>query len=208
MTGIILAGGKSSRMGFNKAFIEVPVHLYAGTVNNKHENNTTIIERTVRLFNEIFDEIIIVTNSPLEYEQFDVRITADLIKGAGSLGGIWTGIFHASSEHIFAAACDMPFLDKDTILKMLNMKDEADAIVPFVNNQFHPLHAVYSKNCLKVVEKAIKENDLRINNLLNKIHIKKVEDIFTSEPACLSVYNVNTKHELERITSLHCNPSA
>ena len=201
MTGIILAGGKSSRMGFNKAFIEIPGHLYAGSANNKHENSTTtIIERTVRLFNKIFDEIIIVTNSPLEYEQFDVRIATDLIKGAGSLGGIYTGIFHASSEHIFAVACDMPFLDKDTILKMIDMADEADAIVPFVNNQFHPLHAVYSKNCLKPIEKAIMENDLRVNNLLKKIHIKKVEEIFTSEPAYLSVYNVNTKDELDQIT--------
>lgn len=203
MTGIILAGGKSSRMGFNKAFIEIPRSLHTPP---QYKGSTTIIERTVRLFQEIFDEIIIVTNTPLEYEQFDVRIATDLIKGAGSIGGVYTGIFHASSEQAFVSACDMPLLDKDAILKMLEMAGEADVIVPFVNNQFHPLHAVYSKNCLKAVEKAIKSGDLRINNLLKNLHIKKVEDIFAKEPASLSVYNVNTKDELLQIVS-NCNYS-
>jgi len=71
MTGIILAGGKSSRMGFNKAFIEV--------------NGVRIIERTVNLFKEIFNEVMIITNTPLEYEEFDVRTATDLIRGAGSV---------------------------------------------------------------------------------------------------------------------------
>lgn len=186
MTGIILAGGKSSRMGFNKALIEI--------------NGVSIIERTVNLFKEIFDEIIIITNTPLEYEQFDVKIAADLIKDAGALGGIYTGIFHASSNHSFAAACDMPFLDKDIILKMLDISMEGYAIVPFANDKFHPLHAVYSKKCLKPMEEAIKSGDLRINNLLKKIRIKKVEDIFIKEPAMLSLCNVNTMEDLNKIT--------
>lgn len=186
MTGIILAGGKSSRMGFNKAFIEV--------------NGVSIIERTVNIFKGIFDEIIIITNTPLEYERFDVKIAADLIKDAGALGGIYTGIFHASSNNSFVAACDMPFLDKDTILKMLDISFDSDAIVPFAGNRFHPLHAVYSKNCLKPMEEAIKKGDLRINNLLKKIRTKKVEDIFIKEPAVLSLCNVNTTEDLNKIT--------
>ncbi|MBI5892596.1 MAG: molybdenum cofactor guanylyltransferase [Deltaproteobacteria bacterium] len=186
MTGIILAGGKSSRMGFNKALIEV--------------NGLKIIERTVNLFKEIFDEIIIITNTPLEYERFDVKIATDLIKDAGALGGIYTGIFHAHSNHSFVAACDMPFLDKDIILKMLNIAVDSDAIVPFANDKFHPLHAVYSKNCLKPMEEAIKNNDLRINNLFQKIRIKKVEDIFIKESALRSLCNVNTTEDLNEIT--------
>jgi len=197
MTGIILAGGKSSRMGFNKAFIEIPV-----TSNTAGDRSTiTIIERTVNLFKEIFNEVIIITNTPIEYEQFNVRIARDLIKGAGSLGGIWTGIFHASSSHVFAAACDMPFLHKDTIIKMIDMMNEANVSVPFVNNRLHPLHAIYSKNCLKPMEEAIKNGDLRINNLLKKMRIKKVEDIFIYKPASMSVYNINTKDDLNHIVN-------
>lgn len=186
MTGIILAGGKSSRMGFNKALIEI--------------NGLKIIERTVNLFKEIFDEIIIITNTPLEYEKFDVKIAADLIKDAGALGGIYTGIFHASSNYSFIAACDMPFLDKDIILKMLDIAFDSDTIVPFADDRFHPLHAVYSKNCLKPMEEAIKSNDLRINNLLKKVRTKKVEDIFAKESAVLSLWNVNTTEDLNKIT--------
>ncbi|HBO85039.1 MAG: hypothetical protein A2073_05005 [Deltaproteobacteria bacterium GWC2_42_11] len=185
MTGIILAGGKSSRMGFNKAFIEV--------------NGVRIIERTVNLFKEIFNEVMIITNTPLEYEEFDVRTATDLIRGAGALGGIYTGIFHAASSRVFAAACDMPFLDKDTITKMLNMLMEGNGIVPFVDSRLHPLHAIYSRNCLKHMENAIKSGDLRITNLIKKLHIKTVEDIFAAEPASLSIRNINTIQELNAL---------
>ncbi|MCX8012226.1 MAG: NTP transferase domain-containing protein, partial [Desulfobacterota bacterium] len=76
MTGVILAGGGSTRMGKNKAFIEI--------------GGKRIIDRTVSLFQEIFDEVLLVTNNPLDYMELNVRIVTDLIPGKGSLGGIYT----------------------------------------------------------------------------------------------------------------------
>ncbi|MBI3753988.1 MAG: molybdenum cofactor guanylyltransferase [Deltaproteobacteria bacterium] len=187
MTGIILAGGKSSRMGFNKAFIDI--------------GGERIIDRTIKLFKRLFEEIILVTNNPAEYEEMDILTAADIVKDAGSLGGIYTGLFHASYEYSFIAACDMPFLNKAVILKMMGISDGCQAVVPFVLGRYHPLHAVYSKKCIKPVEEMIKNNDLRIANLFQKIKIKRLEekDGPSLEQILSSVDNINTKEDLDRV---------
>ena len=187
MTGIILAGGKSSRMGFNKAFIDF--------------DGAPIIHRTVNLFKELFDEIIIVTNTPLEYEGLNIIIASDIYKDAGSLGGIYAGLVHAPSEFCFVAACDMPFLNKEVISKMMIILNGCSAIVPYIMGRYHPLHAIYSKKCLKPMAEMIKNKDLRITNLFQKIKIKRLEekDWLSSEPVLSSVDNINTREDLHRV---------
>lgn len=186
MTGIILAGGKSSRMGFNKAFINM--------------GGQSIIERTAALFKELFDEVILVVNDPAEYEKLDIFIATDIFKGAGSLGGIYTGLFHASSEYSFVAACDMPFLNKEVITKMIKISNKGNATVPFIMGKYHALHAVYSNKCIKPMEEMIKNKDLRITNLFEKININRLEekDGFLTEQILSSLDNINTKEDLER----------
>ena len=186
MTGIILSGGKSSRMGFNKAFIDI--------------SGQSIIDRTVSLFKELFYEIILVTNDPAEYEKLGIFITIDIFKGAGSLGGIYTGLFHASSEYSFVAACDMPFLNKEVISRMIKISDKCDAAVPFLMGKYHPLHAVYSKKCLKPMAEMIKNKDLRIANLFEKIKTNRLEEKkwLLNEQILSSLDNINTKEDLNR----------
>ncbi|MBI5049106.1 MAG: molybdenum cofactor guanylyltransferase [Deltaproteobacteria bacterium] len=186
MTGIILAGGKSSRMGFNKAFIDI---------GGQH-----IIKRTINLFKELFDEIILVVNNPADYEQLDIPTVTDIFKGAGSLGGIYTGLFHASSEHSFIAACDMPFLNKEVISRMIQVADGSSITVPFIMGRYHPLHAVYSHTCLKPIAEMIKNQDLRITNLFQKVKVKKLDEknwLF-SEQISSSLDNINTREDLNR----------
>lgn len=186
MTGIILSGGKSVRMGFNKAFIDI--------------GGKPIIHRIVGLFKELFDEIIIVANEPVEYEEIDVTIATDIFKEAGSLGGIYTGLFHASSEYSFVAACDMPFLNKEVISRMCKTSTGENAIVPFIMGRYHPLHAIYSKKCLKPIAEMIKNRDLRITNLFQRIKTKRLEerDWLSGEPILLSLDNINTREDLRR----------
>lgn len=186
MTGIILAGGKSRRMGFNKAFIDI--------------GGRPIIHRTVGLFKELFDEIIMVANDPAGYEELNVPVIADMIKGAGSLGGIYTGLFHSVSEYNFVVACDMPFLDKEVISKVIKLSEGWNATVPFIMNRYHPLHAVYSKKCIKPIEEMIKSQDLRITNLFQKIKVKRLEEKewLSGEQILSSIDNINTKEDLHR----------
>lgn len=195
MTGIILAGGKSSRMGFNKAFIDI--------------GGKPIIHRTVRLLKELFDEIIIVANNPAEYEELNVPVVADMIKGAGSLGGIYTGLFHSVSEYNFVAACDMPFLDREAISRAIKLCEPWDATVPFIMGRYHPLHAIYSKKCIKHIEKMIKSQNLRITNLFQHVKTKRLEEKewLSGEQILLSVDNINTKEDLHRAIKSYPPPA-
>lgn len=191
MTGIILSGGKSSRMGFNKAFIDI--------------DGRPIIHRTVSLFKELFEEIVIVANDPAEYEEFNIAVVADMVKDAGSLGGICTGLFHSASEYNFVAACDMPFLNKEVILSMIKLSDGWSVTVPFIMGRYHPLHAIYSKRCIKPIEEMIKAKDLRITNLFQRVKVKRLEEKewLSGEEILSSVDNINTKEDLHRAIKSH-----
>lgn len=186
MTGIILAGGKSSRMGFNKAFIDI--------------DGKPIIYKTVNLFKELFDEIIVVTNDPCGYEELNCLTVTDIFKGAGSLGGIYTGLFHSSSEYNFVAACDMPFLNKEAITRVIKLSEGWNATVPYIMDRYHPLHAVYSKKCIKPIEEMIKAKELRITNLFQKVKTRKIGEIeWTGSETLSSLDNINTKKDLALI---------
>jgi molybdopterin-guanine dinucleotide biosynthesis protein A len=104
MTGIILAGGKSTRMGEDKAFIEV--------------GEVPLFERAYRVLREIFSEIIIVANDARPFENYEARLQKDIISDKGALGGLYTGLFHSQSHHAFCAACDMPLLNPRLIKYM------------------------------------------------------------------------------------------
>ena len=116
MTGVILSGGKNRRMGENKAFLQV--------------NGERLIDRTVRLFRAVFQEVIIVTSSPSDYLDQDAVIVTDILPGKGALGGIYTGLFYAAEEHAFIAACDMPFLNRSFLEYMVRQTAGYDIIVP------------------------------------------------------------------------------
>lgn len=192
VTGVILAGGKSSRMGRNKAFLEV--------------GGNRIINKTVSLFKSIFEEILLVTNTPEEYSDLDLRIVTDIYPGKGSLGGIYTGLFYSGCDYSFVASCDMPFLRKDLIEFLLSLKDGYDVIVPRLKDGYEPLHAVYSRKCLKPMGNMIKKNDLRIIGFYPEVKVRDVTEdelaAFISEPS--PFINVNTPEEYEAVINAKC----
>jgi molybdopterin-guanine dinucleotide biosynthesis protein A len=186
MTGIILSGGKSTRMGgSNKAFLEV--------------QGERLIDRTVRLFKSLFEEVILVTNSPLDYIDQDIRIVTDIIKGKGALGGIFSGLFFSSSSQVFAAACDMPFLKKDIIDYMIQKAGGHDIIVPFLKNGYQPLHAIYSRKCAREIEKQMKTDNLKISAFYHKFRILRISEaeIHPFDPEGKIFFNVNSKEDME-----------
>jgi molybdopterin-guanine dinucleotide biosynthesis protein A len=191
MTGIILSGGKSTRMGGkNKAFLSL--------------NGEVVIERVLKLFKELFDETIVVTNSPLEYLDYDVHIVTDIIKGKAALGGIYTGLFYASSEHCFVSACDMPFLDKRFIEYMISKIKGHDIIVPQASDGFQPLHAIYSKKCIPLMKKLIDRDELKIRILYKKMNTLTLStDTITSfDPDERMFLNINSEEDLKHILAI------
>jgi molybdopterin-guanine dinucleotide biosynthesis protein A len=187
MTGVVLAGGMSSRMGFNKAFIRL-------------EDGRTLIERGLDVLKGVFDDVFIVANDVLLYEGLDARVASDVYKGAGSLGGIYTALFHSRSDYTFVAACDMPCLDPASIRRLVRLSPGFDAVVPFAGGRLHPLHAVYSRRCLKPINEMIATGDLKIGALLDRVRTRRAEaGEFEGADIVASVENINTREDLARL---------
>jgi molybdenum cofactor guanylyltransferase len=188
MTGIILAGGRANRMGgINKAFIEV--------------GGERLIDRTLRVYRTLFREIIISTNSPLEYLEFDAQIVTDIYRGKGPLGGIHAGLLHSTCEQAFVSACDMPYLSAEFIGHMIGQTGDHDVVVPVTANGYESLHAIYSRKCLPVIESQIERNDLKVSHLFGKFKTLEIpgEEIRRFDPDGNLFANLNRPDDLNEI---------
>jgi len=191
-SGVILAGGLSTRYGGeNKAFLRV--------------GGARILDRLFAAYTDLFDEIILVTNNPLEFLEWDVMIVSDLFPVRSSLTGIHAGLFYASNPFAFFTACDTPFLKKEVIATVLEHIDPAaDLVVPQTSAGIEPLCAAYSKRCLKPAEDHLRLNKLKIQMALNKCRIKRIpeERLRARDPDLVSFFNVNTPQDLARAEEL------
>lgn len=184
ITAIILAGGKSSRMGYDKALIEI--------------EGVTLIKRQLKLLKRFFKEIIIVTNSPQKYRLRGVKLIKDIIRGKGPLGGIYSGLIASSSFYNFVFACDMPFINSGLIKYMVSLKDNFDAVVPKPKKGYEPLFAIYSKDCIPKIRAIMRTGNLKVLNLFKKIKIRELKKKELSrfrDPLSLFM-NINTKEDL------------
>lgn len=187
MTGIILSGGRNTRMGTNKAFLEV--------------GGERILDRTIRIFRELFDEIILVTNAPLDYLDYDIRVVTDIIKGKAALGGIYTGLFYASHEHAFVSPCDMPFMQRDFIAFMIEKIGTYDIVVPQTTGGLEALHAIYAKRCMPVIKRHMERDNLKINTIYRKSRTLTLskETVSSFDPSEEMFFNVNAPDDLLKL---------
>jgi len=188
VTGIILSGGKNRRMGENKAFLEV--------------EGARIIDRTIGIFRETFEETIVVTNDPRAYVEFDVKIVTDIFPGKGPLGGLYTGLFYAAFEYAFATPCDMPFLNKEFIAFMKSQPRSYDILVPSLPSGFQPLHAIYSKKCLPFIRRLIDQDVLKIRGFYKQCKTTEISEavIHSFDEEEKMFRNLNTRDDLRQIT--------
>lgn len=187
MTGIILSGGENSRMGVNKAFVVI--------------DGERLIDRTLKIFREIFHDVILVTNSPLEYLDLDVTIVTDIYPGRKALGGIYTGLFYAACPHAFVAACDMPYLNPRFIAYMMERAPAYDIVVPQSPGGLEPLHAIYAKSCLPGMKRLINQDKLKITGFYKGLKCLTISDsiLKTFDPENRMFINVNTREDLDRL---------
>ncbi|MDZ5471744.1 molybdenum cofactor guanylyltransferase [Bacillus sp. 31A1R] len=162
VTGIILAGGKSSRMGTNKALLKI-----AGK---------TVIERIVETLDSVVDEWLVVTNTMEDYRFLQLPMVEDIYRDKGPLAGIHAGLTNTSTEKNIIIACDMPFVSKNLAHLLLNELKNTQAVVPEIDGQLHPLFASYRKDMKDEVERRILKEHLRIRDLLNNSHVKIVKE--------------------------------
>ncbi len=184
MTAVILAGGNSVRMGENKAFLQI--------------NGVPIINRIYTLLEDLFEEVIIVTNQKDLFKSFDSKITADLLPNKGALGGLYTGVFFSSFHYSFCVACDMPLLNRSLIQFLITKANHEDAVIPRTADGLQPLHAIYSKACLGPMKKVIEQDKQRIVDFYDLIKVRIVDEkeFLHLDPRRESFINVNTPDEL------------
>ena len=188
VTGIILAGGQNTRFsGTNKALIRV-----AGRC---------ILDGIYDVFSELFEEIILVTNDPIQYLEWDLNIVTDIFPIRCSLTGIHAGLFYMNTPHAFFMACDIPFLKKDLVETILNhIESGVDIVIPETSKGLEPLCSVYSKHCLKPVEQQLIRQQLKIRQVFQKVRVKKLPEpiLRKADPDLLSFSNINTPEDLTR----------
>lgn len=191
ITGVILAGGKSSRMGTNKSFLKL--------------GNQTIIERIAELMKSIFTDVIIITNKPDEYEFLNLPLYEDIYKWKGPLAGIHSALTHSTTEKIFVLSCDVPLMTKEMIQYLVEYKSEKQVVFCEAAGYHQPLVGVYSKEILSEVEKFLTESELSDKSLHQFLKIIEPEII---HPEKLSFYkdeiffNVNRPEDYKQILKL------
>jgi molybdopterin-guanine dinucleotide biosynthesis protein A len=187
-SGVILAGGLASRFsGTEKALIQV--------------GGKRIIESIYSLFRNLFGEILLVTNHPEIYLDWDLEIVTDMFPWRSSLTGLHAGLFHANSHHAFVTACDTPFLKKELIQFLLGQIDSrTDVVVPETANGVESLCAIYSKACLKPIEAHLNEGRLQIKQFYPKVRVKSIPEkrLRRLDPELLSFFNINTPQDLQQ----------
>ncbi|MBS4190027.1 molybdenum cofactor guanylyltransferase [Bacillus sp. FJAT-49705] len=161
-TGIIMAGGKSSRMGTNKALLKI--------------DDKTVIEKIAAELKKAVSEIIIVTNTFEEYQYLGYPMVHDQWKGMGPLAGIHAGLDASHTDNNLVVACDMPFISSELGTILLDFLKDYQAAVPNISGQLHPLFAAYRKDALTELNGSLQNQELRIRQFLAKVNTKIVTE--------------------------------
>ncbi len=191
-TGVILAGGLSTRFnGKNKAFFSI--------------RKKPLLSYIYNVYKELFDEILLVTNDPLEYLDWDLEIVTDIYPIRSSMTGIHTGLFYSKHQYAFISACDTPFLKKELVETILSgIDNKSELIIPETSFGLEPLCAVYSKNCLKNLEHCLNHEKFKIMRCLKKVPVKKISEkkVLQKDPDLFSFFNINTPEDLDKAEAL------
>ena len=197
LSGVILAGGLSKRFsGQNKAFLKI--------------QGQKILDHIYNLFKDTFEEIILVSNDPVQYLDWDLLITTDHYPLRSSLTGIHAGLFAASNPFAFFVACDTPFIKKEMLDCLLDrVQNQLDIIIPQTDKGLEPLFAVYSKRCLRPIEQQLKDQKFKIQKFFNKVKVLKIlqPELIKHDPNLLSFFNINHPRDFEyaQILDEHAN---
>jgi molybdenum cofactor guanylyltransferase len=194
LTIAILAGGKSSRLGRDKAFVEV--------------RGRPLIEDLLAQTNGLGMETLIVTNSLEAYRYLNVPLFSDVFPERGPLGGLYTALAAASHPHVLCLACDMPFIVRPLMDYLISLISEGDAdvVVPRLGGLMEPVRAIYARTCLVPMRAALESNQLALHKFLaaSGLRVRFVDEpeIDRFDPTHLSFFNINTLEDLERAQQL------
>ena len=182
ITGIILAGGKSSRMGKDKGFLEL--------------NGKTFMSHIIEALKPVVKEMIVVSNAS-DYDVFNLKRVEDMIEDAGPLAGLYTGLFHSETENNIVLSCDVPLISTGVLKKLIDgFTSEADVIQIESQGKTMPLIAMYKKHCWKHFLKQLEQGERRMRVVVEELQTKTLKLDTDSEQY---VRNINTLSELKEL---------
>ncbi|MET0502822.1 MAG: NTP transferase domain-containing protein [Candidatus Binatia bacterium] len=185
-TAVVLAGGKSSRMGRPKSLLPF--------------GDEPLIAHIVRALQRIFPDIVVVAAPEQELPSLPARLVRDEIAYQGPVGGIYYGLKAAGGEFSFVTSCDVAFLNPRLIAHLISQIKDYDVVVPWWEERYQPLHAVYRRDVLPLLEGQLQRGELRPVYLFDKVRTCKVseEEIRGFDPEGLSFFNMNTPDDYAR----------
>ena len=191
-TGVILSGGLATRYeGTEKALLQV--------------GGVRLLDRIYDIYTELFEEIILVTNSPQKYLDWDLLIVPDLFPIRSSLTGIHAGLFFMTNPFAFISACDTPFLKKEVVETVIErIESDIDIVMPKTSAGFEPLCAVYSRRCLETAQQHLEQEKLKVIKAFRKSRMKTISEkvLRQKDPDLLSFFNINTSDDLQRAAEM------
>ena len=195
-TGVILAGGKNSRLpGRKKGFRTV--------------GEARILDKTLDLFSKVFSQVILVVNDPKDFCGTDAMVVTDMDPSGCALAGLYTGLFHALNPWVYASACDVPFASEGVIRYLLaNRKPGKEIIIPRSREGLEPLSALYHKSCLPLMEKNLAQKQFMIKKFFRPRKVWEIspEELEKLDPEMRFKFNVNTPQDLARARTMAEQP--
>jgi len=149
-TGIILAGGKSTRMGEDKGLVFL--------------DGSPMIAHVIEHLKEVVDEIIVIANNA-EYQQFGFPVYSDLVMGKGPVGGIYTGLFYSKTEVNLCISCDAPFVSAPFLKWLLSRANSSNITLPRFNENVYQLIGVYKKSAFPIFKKNLNSDRLKLSKV-------------------------------------------
>lgn len=183
VTGVILAGGQSSRMGRDKATLEI--------------GGSSMFEHIAGVFSELFVSNLIAGDRP-DLAHPELPAFADEFPGS-ALGGLHNGLTHAHTPYIFVAACDMPFVDAKLIRFLLDQRHGYDVVLPHTAFGVEPLFACYGKGCLETMRRQLESGNFRILDLYPQLKVRIVTENELPENWQTALTNINTPQDYLKV---------
>jgi molybdenum cofactor guanylyltransferase len=199
-TGIVVAGGRSSRLGQDKRRLK----LWG-------ESGPTLLEQSVALVGSLCAELIVVLNDAEDWPQLPARLVPDQYPEGGALGGIYSGLAAASHSYALTIAADMPLLNRDLLRWMLAQPRDYDVLVPQVGQGkarnrlgVESLHAIYSRACLAPIARQLDAGNPQVIGFYSDVRVRFVEPplIAQLDPAGNAFRNINTAEDLDTVRQL------
>lgn len=181
----ILTGGKSERMGENKAFLTL--------------NNQKFIDIIYRELSSIFEDVFVVTKKEYGSLYKGYKVIYDLNSEQSPIIGILTALIHNKNSFAFIKSCDNPVFSIELIKRMVSISEKYDVVIPFLKDGYHPLFGVYSKKCIDVINRQIKKNNFKVVDFLSflDVYLIKEEEAIIYDKNLISFFNINTKKDYD-----------